>query len=60
MITVSAFNHLLAIGKTLCLIEVTKCIILHLFESAPARNVMISIKRMMMKYQEFHQKKTAF
>jgi pre-mRNA-splicing factor 18 len=33
---------------------------LHLFNSEPARNAILSIKRLMTKYQEFHQKKTPF
>jgi pre-mRNA-splicing factor 18 len=66
--------HLLAIGKSLWPIGITQYSIhwkfscdlidsdriLHLFNSAPARNAIISIKRLMTKYQEFHQRKTAF
>ena len=34
--------------------------ILHLFNSEPARNAIISIKRLMTKYEEFHKKMTVF
>lgn len=34
--------------------------ILHLFNSEPARNAIVSIKRLMTKYEEFHQKITVF
>ncbi|KAH0795300.1 pre-mRNA-splicing factor 18-like [Histomonas meleagridis] len=33
--------------------------VLHLFNSEPARNAIISIKRLMSKYEEFHEKKNA-
>jgi pre-mRNA-splicing factor 18 len=33
---------------------------LHLFNSEPARNAILSIKRLITKYQEFHQKKASF
>jgi pre-mRNA-splicing factor 18 len=72
----AALDHynLLAIGKSLWPIGVTQHSIhwkfscdlidsdrvLHLFNSAPARNAIISIKRLMTKYQEFHQRKAAF
>jgi pre-mRNA-splicing factor 18 len=68
----SAFEHynLLAIGKSLWPIGITQYSIhwkfscdlidsdrmLHLFNSEPARNAIISIRRLMNKHQEFHQK----